>query len=721
MTKYFCTLALTLLVTLSSVAQEKRAVSVSDVWGNYQFYTQGVSGLRSMADGEHFTTKKSAAGQTHILKHSYKSGKVVDTLFSTSLLDEIVAFDNYAVSSDERFVILFSETEDIYRYSSKSIVRAVDLKTNNSYLISKDKIQLPVVSPDAKYVSYVYKNNLYLYNLENKSVKALTDDGEHNKIIYGATDWVYEEEFQFDRAYEWSPDGKYLAYYRFDETDVPEFSMDVYGDGLYPTQDRFKYPKAGEVNAEVAIFTYNPESNTHNPVTIENQPEYIGRIKWRSKDDLALFSLNRHQNELIIFNHNVKTNKTEQWYRETDEAFVEMDDNQFFLSNGEFIRLSGKDGYYHLYHIDNRGNEKQITSGEWDITELYGYTPSSKRLYFQAAKDHPTERGIYSVKLNGKSFKTLHKERGWNDANFSEQCKYFINNHSAVGRVNRHDLYDEDGKHIRNLQDNKTVQDRIDNRFRLSETEFFTFTTGESVELNGYMIKPLDFDESKKYPVLMFVYGGPGSQTVKNSYDGFNHFWYQHLASKGYIVVSVDNRGTGARGRDFKKVTYQQLGHYELIDQMETARWLGKQSYVDPYRIGIWGWSYGGYMSSLAITRGADLFSTAIAVAPVTTWRYYNTIYTERYMRTPQENPEGYDDNSPVNYAKKLKGKYLLIHGTADDNVHVQNAMQMINALIDANVPFEQFMYPDRNHGIYGGYTRLHLYNMMTKFIEENL
>ncbi|MCH8545524.1 MAG: DPP IV N-terminal domain-containing protein, partial [Cryomorphaceae bacterium] len=467
MTKRFITFALTVLLAFNNVAQEKKTVSIKDVWGNYQFYTQGVSGLRSMADGEHFTTKKSAAGFTHILKHSYKNGEVVDTLFSTSQLEDNIAFDNYDVSSDERFVILFSETESIYRYSSKSIVRAVDLITKNSYLISKEKIQLPVVSPDAKYVSYVYKNNLYLYNLQNKSVKALTEDGEHNKIIYGATDWVYEEEFQFDRAYEWSPDGKYLAYYRFDETDVPEFSMDIYGDDLYPTQDRFKYPKAGEVNAKVSVFTYNPEDNTHNPVIIENQPEYIGRIKWRTHSDLALFSLNRHQNELIIFNHHVKTNKTEPWYKETDEAFVEMDDNQFFLSNGEFIRLSGKDGYYHLYHINNKGTEKQITSGKWDITELYGYNPSSKRLYFQAAKDAATERGIYSVRLNGKSFKQLHKDRGWNDAKFSEQCKYFINNHSSVGRVNRYDLFDEDGRHIRNLQDNQAVQDRIDNQFEL--------------------------------------------------------------------------------------------------------------------------------------------------------------------------------------------------------------------------------------------------------------
>jgi dipeptidyl-peptidase-4 len=718
--KHFLTFLSFISISLL-IAQEKKPITVSDVWENYRFYTRGVSGLTSMSDGEHFTTKKQLKGHTVILKHAYKTGNVTDTLFSTEMMDNPVKFDGYSVSSDERFVLLFSETESIYRYSSKSIVNVFDLNNNTNYPISKEKIQLPVVSPDARYVSYVFENNLYLYNLENKSVKAITEDGEVNKIIYGATDWVYEEEFQFDRAYEWSPDGKHLAYYRFDETDVLEFSMDVYGSGLYPTQERFKYPKAGEENAEVRIFTYTPDANEHKPIDIEGQPEYVGRIKWRNNNELALFTLNRHQNELIIFNHNVKSGNTTNWYRETDEAFVEMDDNQFFLPDGDLVRLSDKDGYYHLYRISNKGKEQQITSGKWDITELYGYNPSSKRLYFQAAMDHPTERGVYSVKLNGKSIKALHKTKGWNSANFSEQCRYFINNYSRMEVVNRYDLYDQSGKHIRSLSDNAAVQKRIDENFILGESTFFSFTTEENVELNGYMIKPHDFDPNKKYPVWMFVYGGPGSQTVKNSYDGFNHFWFQHLASQGYIVVSVDNRGTGARGRDFKKVTYQQLGHYELIDQMEAARWLGKQSYVDPLRIGIWGWSYGGYMSSLAITRGSNLFSTAIAVAPVTTWRYYNTIYTERYMRTPQENPEGYDDNSPVNYAKKLKGKYMLVHGTADDNVHVQNAMQMINALVDENKPFEQFMYPDRNHGIYGGTTRLHLYNMMTRFITENL
>lgn len=714
-------LFLALITSNISIAQEKKTVSISDVWETYRFHTSGVSGLKSLADGEHFTTRKKTGKHTAILKHAYKSGEAIDTLFSTTMMDEPITFDGYSISPDERFVLLFSETESIYRHSSKSVVNVFDLSTKSNYLISKDKIQLPIVSPDARFVSYVYQNNLYLYNLENKAVKAITNDGEINKIIYGATDWVYEEEFQFDQAYEWSPDGKYLAYYRFDETDVLEFSMDIFGKELYPTQERFKYPKAGEDNAVVRIFTYQPDDNEHNAVTIENQPEYVGRIKWRNKNELALLTLNRHQSELIIYNHNVKTNQTTDWYRETDEAFVEMDDNQFFLPDGDLIRLSGKDGFYHLYRISNKGKERQVTSGKWDVTELYGYNPSSKRLYFQAAKDHPTERGVYSVKLNGTSMESLHNEKGWNSADFSAQCRYFINNHSRMERVNRYNLHDHKGTLIRTLNDNAGVQKRIDERYVLGESSFFAFTTEEGVDLNGFMIKPPDFDPAKTYPVWMFVYGGPGSQTVKNSYDGFNHFWFQHLASKGYIVVSIDNRGTGARGRDFKKTTYQQLGHYELIDQMEAARWLGKQSYVDPMRIGIWGWSYGGYMSSLAITRGADLFCTAIAVAPVTTWRYYNTIYTERYMRTPQENPSGYDDNSPVNYSKKLKGKFLLVHGTADDNVHVQNAMQMINALIDDNKPFEQFLYPDRNHGIFGGTTRLHLYNMMTRFIEQTL
>ncbi|MCC5918468.1 MAG: S9 family peptidase [Cryomorphaceae bacterium] len=717
-------LALLLLCTTTFVnAQSKRAVTVEDIWEKYQFLARGVSGLKSLEDGAHFSTHTMHNRQTIILKHSYESGDVVDTIFSTALIkDEFDAvIDDYEISSDERFILLFTEKESIYRYSSKSIVYVFDKNTGMLHHISHEKVQLPNVSPDARFVSFVKNNNLYLFNLERQSVKALTDDGLKNHIIYGATDWVYEEEFQFDKGYEWSPDGRFLAYYRFDESAVKEFSMDVYGDGLYPEQERFKYPKAGEENALVSIHIYDVAAHKSKPIGIENQPEYVGRIKWRSKNELALFTLNRHQNELKIFNYHADRSSIEVWYTEKDDAFVEMDDDQFFLEDGSLIRLSGKDGHYHLYQIFGQKKQKQITSGKWDVTALYGYHPDSDRIFFQAAKDHPTERGVYSVKLNGKSLSELHTEKGWNSASFSKQCRYFINNYSRVGHPNSYALYDNEGKEIRVLKDNAEVKKHIEKSFQLGTTEFFSFTTTEKVSLNGYMIKPVDFNAKKKYPVLMFVYGGPGSQMVKNSYDPFNHFWYQHLASKGYIVVCVDNRGTGARGRDFKKVTYKQIGHYELIDQMEAARWLGKQSYIDPDRIGIWGWSYGGYMSSLCITRGADLFKMAIAVAPVTTWRYYNTIYTERYMRTPQENPEGYDDNSPVEYAKKLKGKYLLIHGTADDNVHVQNAMQMVKALVEENKPFEQFMYPDKNHGIFGGPTRLHLYLMMTRFVEDNL
>lgn len=730
--KLFTLLSICLIASQSLVAQntKKTPVTLDNIWSQYAFYARGVSGFKSMADGAHFTTSsvknqsaENPTGTTYILRHSYQTGLVIDTLFSTNQLPNPLEhpISDYEFSSDERFVLLHTQQERIYRYSSKSIVFVFDRENKKLYTISPEKIQLPKVSPDAKYVSFVKNNNLYLYNLRNNSVKAITEDGEKNSIINGATDWVYEEEFQFDSGYEWAPDGSHLAYYRFDESEVKEFSMDVYGDGLYPMQQRFKYPKAGEDNAKVSIHTYAPESMDRHEISIPGNPEYVGRIKWRSANELVLFTLNRPQNDLQLFVHNLKAKSTKLWYQETDAAFVEMDDNQIFLEDGSLLRLSSKDGHYHIYHISEK-KQTQLTKGKWDVTELYGYNPDTKRVYFQAAKDSPLERGIYSVALSGRGkLEELHQEKGWNNANFSNQCKFIVINHSSVSQPNTYKLYDAKGKHIRDLQLNTNTRNYLQSVPLLGNHRFLQIPGDDGTPLNAYMITPPNFDSTKAYPLLMFVYGGPGSQTVKNSYDGFNFFWYQHLAAKGYIIVSVDNRGTGARGRDFKKITYKQLGHFELLDQMAAAKWLGNQRYIDASRMGIWGWSYGGYMSSLGITKGADLFKAAIAVAPVTTWRYYNTIYTERYMRTPQENAAGYDDNSPINFTEQLKGNYLLIHGTADDNVHVQNAMQMSLSLIEKNKPFQQFMYPDRDHGIFGGKTRLHLYTLMTKFIEENL
>jgi dipeptidyl-peptidase 4 len=722
---FYALLTWGILFSTHTQAQSKKIpVSIENIWEQYVFYPrQSVRGLKSLSNGEHFSTTNLSANTFIVLRNSYQTGEVVDTLFSSAWLSNPIekAINDYEISPDERFILLFTEKESIYRYSSKSVVYVFDRELKKQYLISPDKVQLPRVSPDAKYVSFVKNNNLYLYNLSNNSVKAITNDGKKNHIINGATDWVYEEEFQFDSGYEWAPDGKHLAFYRFDESEVKEFSMDVFGEGLYPSQERFKYPKAGEDNAKVTIHVFSPEKGSKHDITIPGNPEYVGRIKWRNNRELVLFTLNRHQNNLKLFNHDVSNQKTELWYEEQDDAFVEMDDNQIFLEDGSLLRLSAKNGYYHIYHISGK-KQRQLTSGKWDVTELYGYNPVSKQVFFQAAMDNPMNRGIHSITLTGKGkIQNLHEEEGWNNATFSDQCMFYILNHSRVEDANTYKLFKGDGTHIRDLAKNNQTKEALHSRFFLGEHRFMQIPAEDGTPLNAYMITPPAFDSSKTYPVLMYVYGGPGSQTVKNSYDGFNFFWYQHLAAKGYIVVSVDNRGTGARGRDFKKITYQQLGHYELLDQIAAAKWLGEQSYIDAKRIGIWGWSYGGYMSSLGITKGADVFKAAIAVAPVTTWRYYNTIYTERYMRTPQENPEGYDLNSPINFTEKIKGNYLLVHGTADDNVHVQNAMQMSLSLINNNIPFQQFMYPDRDHGIVGGKTRLHLYNMMTRFIEENL
>jgi len=432
--------------------------------------------------------------------------------------------------------------------------------------------------------------------------------------------------------------------------------------------------------------------------------------------------MNRHQNKLELILVDAKSGMETTILTEESDTYIDIHDNLTFLDdNKSFIWTSEKDGYNHIYHYDISGKLiTQVTQGNWDVTEYIGFDPDASLFYYESAEESPMERHLYSIKMNGSKKKKLTEKKGHNGVVFSKGFKYFINYHSDANNPYYITLHNASGKEIRVLESNDPMKKRL-KEFQLSPKEFFSFSTSEKVKLNGYMIKPPNFDPSKKYPVMMYVYGGPGAQTVEDSYGGRNYFWFQMLAQQGYIVVSVDNRGTGARGRDFKNCTYQQLGKYETMDQIEAAKWLQKQAYVDGNRIGIWGWSYGGYMSSLCITKGADVFKMAIAVAPVTNWRYYDTIYTERYMRTPQENPDGYDDNSPINHVDKLEGKYLLIHGMADDNVHFQNAVEMSESLIRANKQFDYYAYPNRNHGIYGFNARMHLYTKMTDFIQENL
>ncbi|HBF20202.1 MAG TPA: S9 family peptidase, partial [Cryomorphaceae bacterium] len=584
------------------------------------------------------------------------------------------------------------------------------------------KQQLATFSPTRNQVAFVHDNHMFVQDLDTKGTQLIAfGKGKDDAFIAGAVDWVYEEEFSFDKGFEWSPDGDFIAYYQFDEREVPLFSMDIFGKGLYPSEYEFKYPKAGEPNSKVTIHLLHMNDQQDITVELPEEYEYIPRIKWTKGNQLVIYTMNRLQNKLTLWRVNPEDAEPYLLYQENAPSYLEITDDVRFLKDGSFIWTSERDGYNHIYHISVKGEIKtQITKGEWPVTEFYGIDEDSQTLYYQSAEESPLERAVYSINLKGNTKKKLSKLNGWNNAEFSNGFKYYINSYSSKDVPTLETLHTSDGNQLRVIQDNTDLKARL-RSYNLASKEFFTFTTEDQVELNGWIMKPFDFDPAKKYPVLMFVYGGPGSQTVKNQYDGFNHFYYETLANQGYLIVSVDNRGTGARGRDFRTTTYQELGKFETEDQISGAKYLGTLPYVDKDRIGIWGWSYGGYMSSLCITKGADVFKMAVAVAPVTNWRFYDSIYTERYMRTPQDNASGYDENSPINHVSKLKGAYLLIHGTADDNVHFQNTTRMISALVDANKQFDLFVYPDKNHGIYGGYTRYHLFKKMTNFINENL
>ena len=722
-------LLLLLAIPLTLSAQDQNtSLNLSDIWRKYKFYDRTTRGIKSMNDGVHYSTLASDGGYPAIVKYSYKTGKPVDTLVSAKAIMEnsgdTLRFDKYQFSAGESKVLLATQTESIYRHSSKSYYYVYDLEEKTVIPVKAEgKQQLADFSPTENKVAFVHENRMHIQDFDKDKKNMVSfGKGEEDAFIAGAVDWVYEEEFSFHEGFHWSPNGRYIAYYQFDERKVPMFSMDIYGSELYPQQQEFKYPKAGEVNSIVNIHIYDVKKDKQFKVKLPEDYEYIPRINWSSEDEeLVITTMNRLQNKLTLWEVDADDKEIEKMYEETAPAYLEIDDDIRFLEDESFIWTSERDGFNHIYHISDEGEIlNQITKGEWSVTKFYGIDEESKTLFYQAAEESPLERAVYSVKLDGSAKQKLSTRSGWNNATFSDGFTYYINRYSAAGQPTVETLHAADGNEIRTLKDNARLQ-KLLTELKLPQKEFFSFENREGTALNGYMIKPSNFSKEKEYPVLMFVYGGPGAQTVENRYDGFNGKWFQMLAEKGYIVVSVDNRGTGARGRDFRTVTYKELGKYETMDQIDAAKYLASQNYVDGSRIGIWGWSYGGYMSSLCITKGADVFSTAMAVAPVTNWRFYDNIYTERYMQRPQENGDGYDENSPINHVEKLEGNYLLVHGSADDNVHLQNTMRMINALVAANKQFELFIYPDKDHSIAGGNTRYHLYKKMTDFIEEKL
>lgn len=732
-------LALLSLATSFAYGQQKQEASLEDIFQRFVFSQKSVWGINWMKDGRYYTSlRPSPDGKTQdVVKYDITTGQEVAVLVDGSRLASSgpngnFTFSDYSLSADETKALLASEVESIYRRSSKAHFYIYDLMTGDlKPLAEGGKLLYATFSPDGSKVAYVRDNNLYYKALADMQEIAVTTDGSINNIIYGSADWVYEEEFAFAQGFFWSPDSRKIAFYRFDESQVPEYNMQTWGDirqgELYPADYKFKYPKAGEKNSLVSVLVYHlPEKKIVGVETGQEQDMYIPRIYWTANPELlAYIRMNRLQNQLELLHADASSGQSTPVIVEKAVTYVDLDynDKLVYLKDGKgFVRTSEQDGFKHIYHHKMDGELiRQITSGPWEVSELIGVDEKKGLVYYISTEDSPLDRQFYSISLKGKDKRKLSKERGVVSINMNPDFTYYIQNHSSATEPLTVTLHRApSGEMVKTLEDNAGLRQRL-NTYNLNTKEFFDFTTEDGTRLNGYMIRPANFDASKQYPVLLHVYGGPGSQTVMNTFSSARDVWHSYLADQGYLVVSVDNRGTGARGREFKHMTYAQLGKLEVEDQIQAAKYLATMPYVDKDRIGIWGWSYGGYMSSLATFIGNDVFKLGIAVAPVTSWRFYDTIYTERYLKTPQENTEGYDAYSPLTHADKLKGEFLLIHGTGDDNVHFQNAVALQDALISAGKQFQSFYYPNRNHSIRGGNTSLHLYQMMTDFIKNKL
>lgn len=704
----------------------KRAVTVEDIYRDYKFYGRPTADLQWMAD-DNFYSDLTEEG---LVKFSVATGQKVETLVPASALRDVnsrpLQVRGYTFAKQGSSILFFVGTVGHYRHSASHICYVWD-GAKLSVVANGALLREPALSPDGSKLGYVKANNLYFSDLKRGEEVQVTTDGKENQIINGHTDWVYEEEFGFPEGFYWSPDSKRLAYYRFDESRVPLFTMDIYGP-LYPKRHEFKYPKAGETNSQVTIHIYDLDGKQTRRVETGDPAadQYIPKVQWTDNpSQLVVIRANRHHNKVEFLLADATSGSTRTLFTEESQTWIDTDDLLLrFLPGGqELLWASDRDGFRHLYLYQLDGKApRQVTKGNWDVTDYYGYDAKTKTLYYQSTEGGSTRRHVYSQSLDGKKKKNLTEASGltWNNASFSSGLRYYILRASAEGVPSITSLHDNTGKQLRVYEDNQALKQRLAD-YKLSPRRFATLKAANGQELNSYTILPPDFDSTKKYPVFMFVYGGPGSQQVTENWGGAYYFLFNVLASKGYIVACVDNRGTGGRGRDFKKSTYLNLGKLETEDQIASAQALAKLPYVDAGRIGIFGWSYGGYMTLLAMTKGADVFKAGVAVAPVTNWRYYDTIYTERFLRTPQENPKGYDENSPINFTNQVKGKLLLMHGTGDDNVHYQNSIEFVNAMIKSNKQFQTFFYPNRAHGISGGNAQYHLFTQLVTFVEGNL
>ena len=696
-------------------------------------------------------------------------------LFDARWFEQVPPQGSYEISSDEKFMVVQYEMQQVYRHSFTAKCYVVDLQ-NHKITYIPERMRYPTLSPDNKRIAYVKNNNVFIYDLLAAKETQITSDGEENKIINGAVDWVYEEEFTMDNGMRWSPSGGFLAFYHFDESKVKEFSMDMFNSkSLYPSQTQWKYPKAGEDNAKVDVHIYSlNDQQTRIAKTNSQKDQYLPRIQWTQTDAfLSIQRLNRWQNHWELLFCDPMNGNCDLILEEVDSAYVDITDNLTFIpKTTQFIYSSEKSGFNHLYLHDyseciEKGNvspncaatqrySKAITTGNFDVIRFLGYVDANKCVIYSSSEQSMIEDHVYSVGLNGKGKKRL-TEPGFNyNVTLGPNAIYYTESRSNNSNlpIVEHRIKRMDGKWSKDVELNTAWSEKMKS-MNLGQVKFDDYATDTSVTgywktefwhlaaQNGwdaktaiaqytihqqllnkqitYTIYPPNFDASKKHPVLMFVYGGPGSNQVRNQFGSRNFFYHQYLASQGYLISVVDNRGTGRKGAIFKKSTYLELGLLESTDHAYAAKQMSTLPYVDASRIGIWGWSFGGYMSSSAITKHSDVFKAAVAVAPVTHWKFYDNIYTERYLRRPIDNPLGYENNSPLNFTDGIKGNYLLVHGTGDDNVHWQNSAEMINAMIKSGAKYDSEVYPNRNHGIGDRAASFHLYRRMTNFILEKL
>lgn len=723
--------ALMCLVTLQA-----QKVTLQDV-ANGTYRAQSIQGLKPMLDGEHYT--QISKDHKRIVKYSFKTGKEVATIFdvATARNHKLKNFDDYIMSPDESLILIQTETKPIYRRSFTAVYYIYNVRNRTLEPLSNNgPQQVPLFSPDSHQIAFVRNNNIYLIKLLfGNSESQVTKDGEYNKVLNGIPDWVYEEEFSYNRAFDFSADSKMIAYVRFDESQVPMYSFPWYK-GMapekteyttYPGSYDYKYPKAGVVNSKVSVHSFDIKSRVTRKMELPVDSDgYVPRIKFTDDPEkLAIMTLNRHQNRFDLYMANPRSAICKVAIRDEAEQYIKeqaYSDIAFYPEH--IVMMSERDGYNHLYLYTIGGNlVKQITKGEFEVKDFLGWDQKANVFYYTSNEGSPLRTAVYKIDGKGKKTK-LSTRTGTNSALFSKNLNYYINTYSSAQTPTLITLNNNKGQEMVTLLDNKELKSKTA-QLNMPTKEFFSFKTSEGVELNGWMMKPANFNPSKKYPVIMHQYSGPGSQQVLDKWGigsfGDGGMFEAVMCDKGYIMVCVDGRGTGGRGAAFEKCTYLSIGVKEATDQAEAAKYLSTLPYVDGSRIGIWGLSYGGYNTLMSMSEGSGAFKAGVAIAAPTDWRFYDSVYTERFMRTPKENGDGYQASSAISRASKLKGKLLLIHGSADDNVHLQNFMEYSEALVQANIQFDTQIYTNRNHSIFGGNTRNHLMNRVANFFLQNL